>query len=116
MTSRERIREQTIQAFSGLFEEKPEALREELARLDEANRIVDSLLDARHAAGLSQRELAAAAGLSASKICRMESGCDADLNFGDVQAYLKGLGTTLRVSFRPPRRRPRRPRPTPALA
>jgi DNA-binding XRE family transcriptional regulator len=102
-----------IDKFIDEIADNPAEVKAALDRIEAERRVVDSLLGARISAGMSQRDLAAASGLSAAKICRMETGNDGDLNFGDVQAYLKGLGTTLRVSFRPPRRRPR---PTPAMA
>ena len=94
-------------AIDELFD-NPAEIKAELERLDGENRLVDSLLAARHAAGLSQRALAKASGMSPAKICRMESGNDANLRLGDVQTYLKGLGSSLRLSVQPPRRR--RPR------
>ena len=88
--------------------DNPEEIKTGLDRLEEESRLVNALLDARHAAGLTQRELAKASGMSAAKICRMESGDDKGLRFGDVQAYLKGLGTTLEVRIHRPRRSRRR--------
>jgi hypothetical protein len=98
--------------------DNPEELKAGLDRLERESRFVDSLIDARRRAGLSHAELAAASGLSPAKIGEMESGNDAALNLADVQAYLKGVGKTLRVSAlpRPSRPRTRRPRPVPVLA
>lgn len=104
MNTREHIRHEIDKAIDDIFEEYADEAKAELDRIEAERRVVDSLVDARYAAGLSMRELAKSSGLSASKICRMECGKDADLNLGDVQSYLKGLGTTLKVSFRAPRR------------
>ena len=105
--------------IDGLFD-NAEEIKAGMDRLDEENRLVDTLLSYRHAAGFTQRDLAAASGLSPAKICRMESGNDASLRIGDVQAYLKGLGIPPQVILpRPPRRtRPpsRRGRPAAAFA
>ncbi|MBQ7251345.1 MAG: helix-turn-helix domain-containing protein [Kiritimatiellae bacterium] len=100
------IREQLDKAIDEIFD-NPAEIKTELDRIGEERRIVDSLLAARHAAGLTQRELARASGMSAAKICRMESGTDAALRLGDVQAYLKGAGASLRFSVRPSRIHPR---------
>jgi Trp operon repressor len=92
--------------------DNPAEMKAGIDHLEGESRIVNALLEARRTAGLTQRELAKACGMSAAKICRMESGNDAALRFGDVQAYLKGTGATFRLSVHPPRRphpRPRRP-------
>lgn len=114
-----RLRAQNIKALSEILEEDLATIRAEFERLDEENKMVDSLLDARHDAGLSQQEIADASGLGIEKIIEMESGNDAGLNMNDVKAYLKAAGKTLRVSAIPrrsPRTRPRRSRPVSALA
>ena len=100
--------------------DNPDEIKAGLDRLERESRFVDSLVAARHAAGLSHVELAAASGLTPEKIGEMESGTDAQLSVADVQAYLKGIGKTLRVSSlpRPSRARSRAPRSrtVPALA
>ena len=111
-------REQVNALVDAIFD-NPEEIKAGIDRIEEESRLVDSLLASRRAAGLSQRELAQASGMSPSKICRMESGTDANLRFGDIQKYLAGLGSSLRVDIQTPRRRcprARRPRPVPALA
>jgi hypothetical protein len=103
---------QQIDAIIDELCDNPAAMKAGLDRLEEESSLVNALLDARRAAGLTQRELAKACGMSAAKICRMESGNDAALRFGDVQAYLKGAGASLHLAIRPPRRpRPRLRRP-----
>lgn len=87
--------------------DNPDEIKAGLDRLEEESRFVDSLIDARHAAGLSHAQLAAASGLTPEKIGEMESGNDAALHLADVQAYLKGVGKTLRVFTLP---RPSHPR------
>ena len=98
--------------------DNPDEIKAGIDRLDEQCRFVDSLVDARHKAGLSHFGLAAASGLAPEKIGEMESGTDAQLSVADVQAYLKGIDKTIRISpiSRPSRARARRPRTIPALA
>lgn len=106
-------REQVNALVDAIFD-NPGEIKAGIDRIEEESRLVDSLLAARRAAGFSQRDLAKTSGLSAAKICRMESGNDFALRFGDVQKYLAGLGATLAVSVRPARHtRRRRPRPLP---
>ena len=101
-------REQVNALVDAIFD-NPGEIKAGIDRLEEESRIVEALLAARIDAGFSQRDLAKASGLSAAKICRMESGNDYALRLGDVQKYLAGLGASLAVSVRPPRR-PRRRR------
>ena len=98
--------------------DNPDEIKAGLDQLEAESRFVDALIDARHTAGLSHVELAAVSGLSPEKIGEMESGNDAALNVADVQAYLRGVGKTLRVSAlpRPARPRARRSRPVSVLA
>ena len=112
-----RIRAQIDEMIDALCD-NPEEIKADIDRLDAESRFVDSLIDARHAAGLSHLDLAAASGLTPEKIGEMESGNDAALNIADVQAYLRGVGKTLRVSALPRHSRPRarRPRSVPVLA
>jgi transcriptional regulator with XRE-family HTH domain len=61
-----------------------------------ATRLARKLAEWRMAKGLTQRQLAAAMGTSASKVSRIESARDADLNWGDAAGYAEALG--LRIS------------------
>ena len=126
MSTRDNIRQQ-INAMIDDLADSPEdaaAVKTELDRIESERQVADYLLDARLAAGMTQRALAAASGLSPAKICRMESGNDATLRLGDVKAYCNGLGIPLPFTFSHPsarrpravRTRARRPRPVPALA
>ena len=112
-----RLRAQIEKGIEELCD-NPGEIKAELARLDEQCRFVDSLVNARHKAGLSHFDLAAASGLAPEKIGEMESGTDAQLSVADVQAYLKGIDKTIRISpiSRPSRARARHPRTVPALA
>lgn len=102
-------REKINAAIDEIFD-NPGEIKAELDRIDKESTIVDSLLAARHDAGFSQRDLAKASGLSAAKICRMESGVDSGLRLGDVQKYLAGLGASLAVFVRTRHSRRRRSR------
>lgn len=62
-------------------------------------RLTTELSIARNRAGLSQRQLAKKMGVSASKICRMESGVDSDLDFGFVAAYCAALGQSIKIEI-----------------
>jgi transcriptional regulator with XRE-family HTH domain len=57
------------------------------------------LAGARRRAGLTQRELAARAGLPASTVARIES-CRVDPRFGTLMALLRECGETLSVGIR----------------
>ena len=65
----------------------------------DACHLTTQLIIARNKCGLTQRQLAKRMGVSASKICRMESGIDADLDFGFVAAYCAALGRTVKVEI-----------------
>ena len=126
MNIRDNIRTQ-INAMIDALADTPEdaaAVKTELDRIESERQVADYLLDSRLAAGITQRALAAASGLSPAKICRMESGNDSTLRLGDVKAYCNGLGIPMPFTISrppsPPRpsrsRRARRPRPVPVLA
>ncbi len=114
MSIRDNIRKQINAMIDGLADspEDAAAVKTELDRLESERQVANYLFDSRLAAGMTQRALAAASGLSPAKICRMESGDDSTLRLGDVKAYCDGLGIPLPFTFfRPPSRRPRsRPR------
>jgi DNA-binding Xre family transcriptional regulator len=125
MNIRDNIRAQINAMIDDLVDtpEDAAAVKTELDRIESERQVVDYLLDSRLAAGITQRALAAASGLSPSKICRMESGNDSTLRLGDVKAYCSGLGIPLPFTIsrplslpRPSRPRARRPRPVPVLA
>ena len=63
---------------------------------------VRTLIDMRVGKSLSQRNLAQKMGVGPSKVCRMESSADKDLNLGDVMLYAKALGINMSVMFDDP--------------
>ncbi len=79
-----------------LLSDDPEFVAEFELRL--ANRqLVKSLAVIRARAKLSQQELASKMGCSQSKISKIESGVDADLRFGDIEAYLKATSHEAKI-------------------
>ena len=66
----------------------------------EKSALCNDLARMRVKAGLSQRALAKRMGVSASKVCRIESGPDSDLSLGELSQYAKALdcGITLGVN------------------
>lgn len=90
--------QEVVGAF-GEFYDDPKELEREIERLDKESALVTRLVRRRVAAGLSQRELAKRAGLSASTVSRMEAGGDAQLDIGNVKAYLAGLGIKMEISL-----------------
>lgn len=90
--------EEVVAAFGELYDD-PKELERELERLDKESAMVTRLARRRVAAGLSQRELAKRAGLSPSTVSRMEAGTDAQLDLGNVKAYLAGLGIKMEIAF-----------------
>ncbi len=62
-----------------------------------SRQLVKSLSIIRARAKLSQQELASRMGCSQSKISKIESGIDADLRFGDIEAYLKATSHEAKI-------------------
>ena len=67
-------------------------------------RMVNCLTVVRCTNGMSQTELAGRMGCGQSKVSKMESSVDADLNFGDMIAYALALKQTVHIAFSPERR------------
>ena len=65
----------------------------------QARRLVKMLTAERVRHNLSQKEIAAKMNCSESKISRMESSNDVDLNFGDILAYARAAGINMSVLF-----------------
>jgi transcriptional regulator with XRE-family HTH domain len=62
-------------------------------------RLVNCLTVTRCAKGVSQAELAARMGCGQSKVSKMESSTDADLNFGDIASYAFALKQSVFIAF-----------------
>lgn len=63
----------------------------------QARRLVKMLMSERVRHNLSQKEIAAKMDCSESKISRMESSNDVDLNFGDILAYARATGINISI-------------------
>lgn len=64
--------------------------------------VVRELINMRVAKKCTQKELAKKMGVGPSKLCRMESSADRDLNLGDILLYVKALGLNMSVLFDDP--------------
>lgn len=62
---------------------------------DSDSRLIHMLVGLRNAKHLTQRQMAAKMGVNASKVCRMEAGGDAQLNWGDVLLYMRAMGVNV---------------------
>jgi transcriptional regulator with XRE-family HTH domain len=78
------------------------AFAEEFEKHLADRRLVRALAVLRGARGLSQVQLAAKLGCGQSKISKMESSADADLNFGDILRYVDAMDRTLLITLTPP--------------
>lgn len=64
-----------------------------------ARPIIQVLTATRVKHNLTQKEIASLMGCSESKVCRMEGATDADLNFGDMNAYARATGLNMSLFF-----------------
>ncbi len=69
-------------------------------QLSAKTRLVDQLIVARVASGLTQSQLAAKLRCSQSRISKIEDSQDADLSLGDIQAYARIVGLKLQLDLR----------------
>ncbi len=69
-------------------------------QLSAKTRLIDQLILARVAAGLTQAQLAAKLRCSQSRISKIEDSQDADLCLGDIQAYARIVGLKLQLDLR----------------
>jgi len=65
-------------------------------QLSAKTKLIDQLIIARVAAGLTQAQLAAKLRCSQSRISKIEDSEDADLSLGDIQAYGRIVGLKLK--------------------
>ncbi len=72
---------------------------DEFDRYQEERRLVNCLTTIRCSSGVSQDELANRMKCGQSKISRVESSIDSDLNFGDIVAYALALKRGVYVEF-----------------
>lgn len=73
---------------------------EAVRQLSAKTRLIDQLIVARVAAGLTQSQMAAKLRCSQSRISKIEDSQDADLSLGDIQAYARTVGLKLRLDLR----------------
>jgi len=66
-----------------------------------SRQIVKTLVALRTAKGISQTQIATQLKCGQSRISKIENGVDADLSFGDVEAYGQVLGRELEISLMP---------------
>ncbi len=69
-------------------------------QLSTKTRLIDQLILARVAAGLTQAQLAAKLRCSQSRISKIEDSQDADLSLGDIHAYARIVGLKLQLDLR----------------
>lgn len=74
------------------------AFREEWEAQEVEREVIGSIVEARLAAGLSQKELAERCGMKASNLCRLENG-NGNPSVATLAKIARGLGKRLRISF-----------------
>lgn len=79
---------------------KDPAFKAEYDALEPEFAIVQAIIDAREASGLTQKELSARTGITQSDISRMENG-SANPSLRTLQRLAKGMGMRMRLEFVP---------------
>ena len=69
-------------------------------QLSAKTKVIDQLILARVAAGLTQSQMAAKLRCSQSRISKIEDSQDADLSLGDIQAYARIVGLKFHLDLR----------------
>jgi ribosome-binding protein aMBF1 (putative translation factor) len=69
-------------------------------QLSAKTKVIDQLILARVAAGLTQSQLAVKLRCSQSRISKIEDSQDVDLSLGDIQAYARIVGLKLQLELR----------------
>lgn len=73
---------------------------EAVRQLSTKTKLIDQLIVARVAAGLTQAQMAAKLRCSQSRISKIEDSNDTDLSLGDIQAYARIVGLKLQLDLR----------------
>jgi hypothetical protein len=73
---------------------------EAVRQLSVKTKLIDQLIVARVAAGLTQSQMAAKLRCSQSRISKIEDSHDVDLSLGDIQAYARIVGLKLQLDLR----------------
>ncbi len=74
------------------------AFKEEWDRQKAEREVVQSIVEARIAEGLSQQELAQRCGMKRSNLCRLENG-NGNPSVATLSKIAQGLGKTLEINF-----------------
>jgi predicted XRE-type DNA-binding protein len=69
-------------------------------QLSAKTKLIDQLILARVAAGLTQSRMASKLRCSQSRISKIEDSQDADLSLGDIQSYARVVGLKLQLDLR----------------
>lgn len=77
---------------------KDEAFRKEYEALEPEFTIMQAMIDARNAEGLTQKELALRSGIAQSDISKLENG-NANPSIRTLQRLAAAMGKTLRIEF-----------------
>lgn len=80
-----------------------EDFKKEYDALDAEFSIIQAMLDARKAAGLTQKDLAARTGIAQADISKLENG-NANPSLRTLQRLAAGMGMQLKVEFVPAQR------------
>jgi transcriptional regulator with XRE-family HTH domain len=98
----------TTQRFSNVADlvdaifDDDDSFAEEVKERLRARELVKRLQIMRIANGTSQSEIAKELGCSQSRVSKLENGFDAELTFGDVEAYARALGWSVHLQFTKP--------------
>lgn len=77
---------------------KEPAFRREWDEQEAEREVMESIVEARIAAGLSQKELAERCGMKAANLCRLENG-NGNPSVATLSKIAHGLGKKLQISF-----------------
>lgn len=77
---------------------KEPAFRREWDEQEAGREVMESIVEARIAAGLSQKELAERCGMKAANLCRLENG-NGNPSVATLSKIAHGLGKKLQISF-----------------
>ncbi len=77
---------------------KDEQFRNEFEALEPEFAIIQALIDARKAAGLTQKELSEKTGIAQSDISKLENG-SGNPSLRTLKRLAEGMGKTLRIEF-----------------
>ncbi len=77
---------------------KEPAFRREWDEQEAEREVMESIVEARMAAGLSQKELAERCGMKAANLCRLENG-NGNPSVATLSKIAHGLGKKLQISF-----------------